>query len=141
MTTIAWFDGRLVDPEGAHLSLLDHGFVVGDGVFETCELLDGEPFALTRHLARLNTSAVGLGIDPPQDAVVRDEAGRPVLASASGSDRTTALNLGVDYAINRLWLVGCQLGWEKRRVSDDGSQVSFPFEARTATCLAQLTLQ
>lgn len=76
-----------------------------------------------------------------KDAVVRDEAGRPVLASASGSDRTTALNLGVDYAINRLWLVGCQLGWEKRRVSDDGSQVSFPFEARTATCLAQLTLQ
>lgn len=76
-----------------------------------------------------------------KDAVVRDEAGRPVLASASGTDRTTALGFGVDYAITRAWLVGCNLGWEKRRVSDDGSQVSFPYEARTATCLAQLTLQ
>lgn len=71
MTTIAWVDGGLVDPNGKHISALDHGFVVGDGVFETCELLDGEPFALTRHLARLRTSAVGLGIAPPADDVVR----------------------------------------------------------------------
>lgn len=71
VTTIAWVNGHLVDPDEPHISVLDHGFVVGDGVFETCELLDGMPFALTRHLDRLRASAKGLGIDPPADAVVR----------------------------------------------------------------------
>ncbi|GMA31391.1 aminotransferase class IV [Litorihabitans aurantiacus] len=75
MTTIAWFDGGLVDPRGRHLSVLDHGFVVGDGVFETCELLEGVPFALTRHLDRLRTSALGLGIAAPDDAEVRAAVG------------------------------------------------------------------
>lgn len=96
MTTIAWFDGRLVDPEGAHLSLLDHGFVVGDGVFETCELLDGEPFALTRHLARLTTSAVGLGIDPPQDAVVRDAVAE-VSAAWNGAEPGVVARLRITW--------------------------------------------
>lgn len=69
--TLAWFDGELVDPLGPHLSVLDHGLVVGDGVFETCELVGGHPFALTRHLDRLTRSAAGLGIAPPPDGEVR----------------------------------------------------------------------
>lgn len=71
MTIIAWCDGQLVDPTLPQVNLLDHGFVVGDGVFETCELSDGVPFALTRHLDRLAASARGLGIDPPEPDVVR----------------------------------------------------------------------
>ena len=34
----------------------DHGLTVGDGVFETMKVVDGVPFALTRHLARLQQS-------------------------------------------------------------------------------------
>ncbi|GAA3527867.1 aminodeoxychorismate lyase [Aeromicrobium flavum] len=45
--------------------MLDHGFVVGDGVFETAAVIDGQPFALTRHLDRLVTSAEGLGLGRP----------------------------------------------------------------------------
>ena len=35
------------------ISVFDHGLVVGDGVFETVKVTYGVPFALTRHLARL----------------------------------------------------------------------------------------
>jgi len=40
----------------------DHGFTVGDGVFEAVKVVDNEPFALTRHLERLVRSARGLGL-------------------------------------------------------------------------------
>ena len=71
MTRIVWIDGDLVDPGAKHLSVFDHGFVAGDGVFEACEVLDGVPFALTRHLDRLRHSALGLGLAAPDESVVR----------------------------------------------------------------------
>ena len=45
----------------------DHGFTVGDGVFEAVKVVDGRPFALTRHLARLARSAAGLGLPALDD--------------------------------------------------------------------------
>jgi branched-chain amino acid aminotransferase len=64
----AWVDGRLLPLEEARVSVLDHGLVVGDGVFETLRVYDRVPFAWTRHLARLRSSADGLGLDiPPVD--------------------------------------------------------------------------
>ncbi|ACQ80232.1 aminotransferase class IV [Beutenbergia cavernae DSM 12333] len=71
MTTIAWFDGALRDPAEPLVSLLDHGITVGDGVFETCELVGGRAFALTRHVARLGRSASGLGLAAPDESVLR----------------------------------------------------------------------
>jgi len=65
-----WVDGRLVDDEPA-LRAHDHGLTVGDGVFETCKVQDGVPFALTRHLARLARSAEGLGLPAPDEDLVR----------------------------------------------------------------------
>jgi branched-chain amino acid aminotransferase len=68
----AWFNGQLLDdPAGATLSVTDHGFTVGDGVFESIKTLHGEPFALTRHVTRLARSAMGLGLEAPDEAEVR----------------------------------------------------------------------
>jgi len=58
----------------------DHSVVVGDGVFETTRVLDGVPFALTRHLARLARSAAGLGIQAPDDAQIREAVAEVVAA-------------------------------------------------------------
>jgi len=67
-----WLDGKLLDdPNDPALSVLDHGFTVGDGVFETLKVVDGRPFAATRHLRRLATSAAGLGLPAPDEAAVR----------------------------------------------------------------------
>ena len=57
-----WVNGSLVDGESPVVRADDHGLVVGDGVFETLEVRDGVPFALTRHLRRLADSADGLGM-------------------------------------------------------------------------------
>ena len=75
-----WADGRILSPGEAAVRADDHSVVVGDGVFETTGVLDGVPFALTRHLARLARSAAGLGIQTPDDARIR-EAVAEVLAA------------------------------------------------------------
>lgn len=83
----AWVNGRVLDdPDQPVLTVTEHGFTVGDGVFETVKVIDGEPFALTRHLQRLARSAAGLGLDEPDDAVVR-EAVATVLAPEDGAAR------------------------------------------------------
>ncbi|MGI8757114.1 MAG: aminotransferase class IV [Acidimicrobiales bacterium] len=65
MSTWVWVDG-MVRPAGeATVDALDHGITVGDGVFETCKVVDGTPFALTRHLARLRRSAEIIGLALP----------------------------------------------------------------------------
>jgi branched-chain amino acid aminotransferase len=69
----AWVDGRLLASQGEPaLGVLDHGLVVGDGVFETIKIEDGQPFALSRHLDRLLRSAHGLGIGTPDVGAVRE---------------------------------------------------------------------
>jgi branched-chain amino acid aminotransferase len=61
-----WVNGTILDDTYAPvLSVFDHGFTVGDGVFETVKVIDGRPFALRRHLDRLERSAAGLGLEPP----------------------------------------------------------------------------
>lgn len=62
----AWVNGRLLDdPQAPGIGVTDHGFTVGDGVFEALKVVDGRPFALTRHLARLGRSASALGLPDP----------------------------------------------------------------------------
>jgi branched-chain amino acid aminotransferase len=68
----AWLDGHLLDdPTAPALRVDDHGFTVGDGVFEAIKVVDGLPFALDRHLERLHRSAAGLGLGPVDDAALR----------------------------------------------------------------------
>ncbi|WP_275001230.1 aminotransferase class IV [Promicromonospora iranensis] len=84
--TVIWAEGRMVAPDEAALSAVDHGITVGDGVFETCAVLDGHAFALTRHLARLERSAAGMGMAPLDLRKVRDGVDA-VLAAAPDAGR------------------------------------------------------
>jgi branched-chain amino acid aminotransferase len=68
---VVWANGRLCGPGDAVLSAVDHGVTVGDGVFETCGVVRGSAFALTRHLARLVRSAQGMGLDEPDIDLIR----------------------------------------------------------------------
>jgi branched-chain amino acid aminotransferase len=64
-SSTVWLNGSLVDPDAASVSVFDHGFTVGDGVFETLKTIGGVPFALRRHLERLRRGAERLGLDVP----------------------------------------------------------------------------
>ncbi|TWG97251.1 branched-chain amino acid aminotransferase [Nocardioides sp. J9] len=59
----AWINGQLLtDPKAPAVPVTDHGLTVGDAVFEAVKVVGGEPFALQRHLDRLERSAEGLGL-------------------------------------------------------------------------------
>jgi len=60
-----WLNGRIVSTTEARLSPFDHGFLVGDGVFETLVARGGKPFTATRHWKRLVASCESMRIAPP----------------------------------------------------------------------------
>ena len=68
----AWVNGQmLTDPLSPAILVTDHGLTVGDGVFEAIKVVDGHPFALTRHLERLGRSAAALGLPAPDLEMLR----------------------------------------------------------------------
>ena len=68
-----WANGRVHDdPEQATVAVTDHGLVVGDGVFEALKVTSAGPFALRRHLERLDRSARALGMPAPDHAFLRE---------------------------------------------------------------------
>ncbi|MBA2953085.1 4-amino-4-deoxychorismate lyase [Nocardioides sp. MAH-18] len=78
-----WLNGALLaDPTGPAVSVTDHGLTVGDGVFEAIKVVHGRPFALDRHLARLQRSAEALGLTGVDD----DDVRRGVAAVLDGAD-------------------------------------------------------
>ena len=75
--------GGLVDAADARVSVLDHGFTVADGVFETLKVADGVPFALTRHIDRLERSAAAMGLPAPDRRQVVTAVSETVEANAA----------------------------------------------------------
>jgi branched-chain amino acid aminotransferase len=64
VTTI-WLDGKWCDRESATVSVFDHGFLYGDGVFEGIRVYGGRVFRLAPHLDRLYDSAQAIGLKIP----------------------------------------------------------------------------
>jgi len=85
-----WLDGRVVDPADARISVLDHGLLYGDGVFEGIRIYGRRVFRLGDHLARLAVSARALGLEiPGGDEALREvvlATGRAFLAASGGDE-------------------------------------------------------
>jgi branched-chain amino acid aminotransferase len=58
-------NGRMFDQEHAVVSVFDHGFLYGEGVYETLRTFNGEPFLFDRHMQRLRNSAGMLQLAVP----------------------------------------------------------------------------
>jgi branched-chain amino acid aminotransferase len=68
-----WLKGRLYDdPQQATVAGIDHGLVVGDGVFETLKVTERGAFAVRRHLNRLDHSAAALALPAPDHGEIRE---------------------------------------------------------------------
>lgn len=66
-------NGVVTDGAHAVVSVFDHGFLYGDGVYETLRTYNRQPFLLDRHLTRLRASATRLALDvPPTDTDLED---------------------------------------------------------------------
>ena len=60
-----YLNDRFVDRKEAVVSVFDHGFLYGDGVYETLRAYGGRIFMLQQHLARLQRSGHLIGLDLP----------------------------------------------------------------------------
>lgn len=58
-------NGVISDAAHASISVFDHGFLYGEGVYETLRTYGGEPFLFDRHMQRLRASAAMLQLDVP----------------------------------------------------------------------------
>lgn len=81
MVNLVWVNDSLVPHEFARISVFDHGFTVGDGVFETLQVKNGQAFALTRHLRRLKHSGELLGIKIPETDYLKTVANEVIKAN------------------------------------------------------------
>lgn len=82
MSTWVWIDGVVSPAAEACIGATDRGLLLGDGVYETCKVVDGAPFALTRHLARLRNSAEIIGMALPWgDSHIRSACAKAVGAA------------------------------------------------------------
>jgi branched-chain amino acid aminotransferase len=58
-------NGRIVDEPHAVVSVFDHGFLYGEGVYETIRTYNGQPFLFDRHMGRFRNSARMLALPVP----------------------------------------------------------------------------
>jgi len=114
MSQSAWLDGRLVSYEDAQLD--SAGWPNGTGVFETIKTVNGQPWALSRHMRRALNAARRSDQPFPNEELIRSAVAQTILANpflmgrlrllfdANGSFRVThqeylevesAANLGV----------------------------------------------
>lgn len=62
---IIYLNGQYVEKEKAVISIFDHGFLYGDGVFEGIRAYQGNVYKLTEHINRLYESAHSIMLDIP----------------------------------------------------------------------------
>ena len=60
-----YLNGQFVDRKEAMVSVFDHGFLYGDGIYETLRAYGGRIFMLRKHLARLHRSGELIGLKIP----------------------------------------------------------------------------
>lgn len=60
-----FLNGEYLPADQAHVSVLDRGFLLGDGVYEVIPVYQGLPFCLNEHLQRLQRSLDGVRMANP----------------------------------------------------------------------------
>ncbi|KAF0144149.1 MAG: branched-chain amino acid aminotransferase [Nitrospirae bacterium] len=65
---LIYLNNRLVPALDARVSVFDHGFLYGDGIYETMRSYEGVVFMLDEHIRRLHRSASLIGLRIPKNA-------------------------------------------------------------------------
>ena len=88
MSAVVYVNGTIRSADQAVVPVFDHGFLYGEGVYETLRTYDRQPFLFDRHMRRLRHSAELMALDVPFgdddcEARVRDTmAAHPALDEA-----------------------------------------------------------
>src|SRR5690242_16214794 len=83
-------NGRMFDQEHAVISVFDHGFLYGEGVYETLRTYQNEPFLFDRHMRRLRNSAGMMALPVPCSDVSLLDQVRETMAAQDQAERVAA---------------------------------------------------
>lgn len=87
MSVMVNVNGRLLDKEHAVISVFDHGFLFGEGVYEVIRTYDGVPFLFDRHMQRIRASAERIRLDIPlSDAALEQRCIETMHAAGLGHE-------------------------------------------------------
>lgn len=85
--TMVNVNGRVTDLAHAVISVFDHGFLYGEGIYETLRTYDGALFLFDRHMRRLHESARMMSLSIPiDDAALQNRAIETIAAAGLGRD-------------------------------------------------------
>lgn len=102
MSAVAYVNGRICSEQDATISVFDHGFLFGEGVYEVVRTYHREPFLLDRHFRRLRTSARMIALDIPQTDAELEAAMRQTMAYyAAGPGAGKSDELYVRFLVTR----------------------------------------
>src|SRR5436305_2849495 len=80
-----YINGKLFDKADAKISVYDHGFLYGDGVFEGIRIYEGKVFRLRQHTDRLYDSARAIHLEIP---ISKEEMMEAVESTVKANNRT-----------------------------------------------------
>jgi branched-chain amino acid aminotransferase len=67
-----FLNDKIIAEHEAVVSVYDHGFLYGDGIYETMRAYDAVVFMFERHMARLNRSASLIRLRLPEEGYIRN---------------------------------------------------------------------
>ncbi|MEE9580648.1 MAG: D-amino acid aminotransferase [Nitrosomonadaceae bacterium] len=88
-----YLNGSFIPIEDARISVLDRGFIFGDGVYEVVPVYSRRPFRLTEHLRRLQDSLEGIRLKNPHSDVAWRGLLEQIIASNEGDDQYLYLHI------------------------------------------------
>ena len=90
---IVYINGEYLPQSQATVSVLDRGFLFGDGVYEVIPVYAGKPLRLTEHLDRLQRSMRRVSLKSPLTQQEWEEIFQTLLESNPGGDRSIYLQV------------------------------------------------
>ena len=103
MTVAVNVNGQVFDREHAVISVFDHGFLYGEGVYETLRTYNGKPFLFDRHMSRLRRSAGMLSLPVPvADAEIAARFADTMRAAGLGPGKESYLRVLITRGIGDL---------------------------------------
>ena len=84
---LVYLNGKLTALSEAKVSVLDRGFIFGDGIYEVIPVYAGKMFRSEQHMTRLNRSLAAIGIPNPHSKEEWLNLLRRVMEAQSGADQ------------------------------------------------------
>ena len=93
MSETVYLNGEFMPLENARISVLDRGFIFGDGVYEVIPVYSRHPFRLPEHLARFERSHQAIRIKNPLSDAEWTRLVQDLVARNSGDDQSIYLQV------------------------------------------------